>query len=105
MTAVLSSVITLALAYLIWALAARRRLERRIAELESHLDRQLEEFRERLGETIRERVRQGVLDGVASIPTAKLLRGAGRTVTDSAGELIRGGLDAILGRPGDQDES
>jgi hypothetical protein len=79
-TAVLSSLLTLALAYWWIDRLLRRRLERRMDELQ-----------EELGAALQERVRRGVVEGVASIPSTAVLKGTGQTLTATAGDLLRGG--------------
>jgi len=89
-TALLSSACTLGAAWWLWERRLRSRLDHRIAELRG-------EVNEELGETIRRQVRQGILDGVAAIPSGELLRNTQRGLTDTAAELVRGGLSSILG--------
>lgn len=92
-TAALSSLFTLALAWWVWERRLADRIERRLAgSLES------------LGETVRLKVRQGVLEALADAPSLEVIGGAGRTMAGSAADLLRGGLDVILGSPTDADE-
>ena len=86
LTALLSSVLTLALAY--WLV--ERHLKRR-------LDLRLKELQEEFGAALQERVRRGVVEGVASIPSTEVLRGTGQTLSAVAGDLVRSGLDSLLG--------
>jgi len=86
LTAVLSSVLTLALAYWIVNRRLKRRLEQRWNELQ-------EEF----GTMIQERVRRGVVEGVASIPSTEVLKGTSQALTATAGDLVKSGLDTLLG--------
>lgn len=93
-TALLSSLLTLALAYWWIDRHLKRRLERRWSQLQ-----------EELGAELQERVRRGVVEGVASIPSAEVLKGTGQALSATAGDLVRSGLDAFLGgRTGDRDE-
>ena len=93
-TAVLSSLLTLALVYWWIDRHLKRRLERRWSEMQ-----------EELGAELQERVRRGVVEGVASIPSAEVLKGTGQALSVSAGELVRSGLDAFLGsRSSDGDD-
>jgi len=85
LTAVLSSVLTLALAYWFVDRRLKRRLEQRMTELQ-------EEF----GTMIQERVRRGVVEGVASIPSAEVLKGTGQTLSATAADLVRNSLDTLL---------
>lgn len=91
-TAVLSSALTLGVAWWLWERRLRRRLETR-------LEARLAGVREELGETIRQRVRQGILDGVAAIPSAEVIRGTQKSLADAAAELVRGGVSSLLGGP------
>ena len=89
--ALLSSLFTVALAWLVFERRVRGPLERRLADLQ-----------ERLGETIRRQVRQGILDGVASLPTSDLIQKAQRAMTDTAADFLRGGLGVLMGEPPDR---
>ena len=93
LTAVLSSVCTLGLAALVFHLYLRRRVE-------AEKDR----LRREWGATVQERVRRGVVEGVESLPSTEVIRGAGRTLTDTAMDLVRRGLDT-LAEPSDGSES
>lgn len=92
-TACLSSAFTLGLAWWIWERRLRKRLEDEI-----------ERLAEVLGETVRERVRQGALDAAADLPSMEVIGGVSRTVADTAVDLLRGGLDTILGPSTDPEE-
>ena len=85
-TAVLSSLLTLALAYWYFDRRLKRRLDQRLTELQ-------EEF----GSVIQERVRRGVLEGVASIPSAEVLKDTGQTLSAAAGDLVRNSIGTLLG--------
>jgi hypothetical protein len=84
-TAVLSSVLTLALAYWLIETHLKRRVELRVKELQ-----------EELGSIIQERVRRGVVEGVASIPSTEVLKGTGQTLSATAADLVRNSLDSLL---------
>ena len=84
-TAVLSSLLTLALAYWYFDRRLKRRLDQRLTELQ-------EEF----GSVIQERVRRGVLEGVASIPSTEVLKDTGQTLSGAAGDLVRNSLGTLL---------
>ena len=84
-TAVLSSLLTLVLAYWYFDRRLKRRLDQRLTELQ-------EEF----GSVIQERVRRGVLEGVASIPSAEVLKDTGQTLSAAAGDLVRNSLGTLL---------
>lgn len=92
-SALLSSGLTLGLAWWIW----RRRLAAR-------LETRLEELGVELAETVRAGVRQGVLEGIADAPSLEVISGAGRTMAESAVEALKGGLDTILGPSPDRKE-
>jgi len=85
-TAVLSSVLTLALAYWFVEKHLKRRFELRLKELQ-----------EELGSALQERVKQGVVEGVASIPSTEVLKGTGQALSATAGDLVRSGLETLLG--------
>jgi hypothetical protein len=85
-TAVISSLLTLAL--------AARLIERRYRV---RLDQEKERFLAALGDTVEQRVRQGVVDGIKSLPSPEMVRWTREAVTDAAGELVRGGLSSLLG--------
>ena len=86
LTAGLSSVLTLALAYWLVEKHLKRRLEL-----------QMKELQEELGSALQERVRQGVVEGVASIPSTEVLKGTSQALTATAGDLVKSGLDTLLG--------
>lgn len=93
-TALLSSLLTCGVAYVI----VRRRLQPR-------LERRVEQALEQLGETIEERVRQGVTDGLKSVSAPEVARWTRGAVSDAAADLVKGGLSSLLGdghKPGDK---
>ena len=92
-TAVLSSLLTLVLAYWWLDRHLRQRLEHR-----------MEELQEELGVALQERVRRGVVEGVASIPSTEVLKGTGQTLTATAGDLVRSGLSTFLGTGSDDSD-
>jgi len=89
-TAVLSSALTVWLLQWVYENRIRDELE---AEINSRLQAALAQFEE----VLQERVRQGVVDGVSAIPSVEVLAGASRTMTDTAAEIVKGGLSAFLG--------
>ncbi|MDY7094938.1 MAG: hypothetical protein SX243_18345 [Acidobacteriota bacterium] len=96
-TAVLSSALTLTVAYLFF--------QRRWEEEQQKLEQRLEEAIEELGIVIEDRVRRGVLDAIRQIPSAEVLSGTTRTVAQTGADLVGYGLSALLGRkPKDRGE-
>jgi len=94
LTAVVSSLLTLGLAYWILKRRFQDRLEARLAEI-----------REEFGREIQLRVREGIVDGVTSLPSAEVLGRTQRTVTGTAADLFRAGLGTLFGTPeADTDE-
>ncbi|MCG8462570.1 MAG: hypothetical protein MI919_40310 [Holophagales bacterium] len=89
--ALLSSLITLALAYGIFVRVLRPRLE-------EHVDRQVQTAIEDLGKEVEARVKRGVVDGVASLPSTEVLAGATRTAARSGVDLM-GTLLGVGRRP------
>lgn len=91
LTAVLSSILTLALAWY----AFRHHLQER-------LDAALSERLQDLGEIIEQRVRKGVLDAVADIPSTDVIKDTTRTMTRTGASL----LSVLMGGPlkGSDDE-
>lgn len=81
LTALLSSVLTLALGY--WWF--ERYLKDEILE---HVDRHVDETIAELGREVEIRVKQGVVDGVASLPSSEVLAGATRTAARSGADLV-----------------
>ena len=96
LTAAVTSLLTVAL--------VGRFMRRRF---EAAARREVEAMLRRFGDTVEERVRTGVLAAVKSLPSGDLVRWTRETVTDAAGELVRGGLSSLLGDapPGRQDPS
>ena len=80
-TAVLSSALTLGIAY--WAF--ERHFKQQILD---HIDEQVDKTLEELGQAVEERVKQGVIDGVASIPSSEVIAGATRTAARSGVDLV-----------------
>ena len=44
------------------------------------------------------------MEGVASLPSTEVLRGTGQTLTSTAGDLVKSGLDTLLGGRGEDPE-
>jgi hypothetical protein len=89
-TALLSSLFTLGLAYLVFDRVLRERLE-------EHIDQQVEQAAEEIGREIEERVKRGVMEGVtegvSALPSTEVITGATRTAARSGIDF----LGAILG--------
>ncbi len=100
--AVLSSVLTLALAYYFFEHRYKQRL---LKEIDQLADAQRQRFKEVLdeevekaGETIETRVRQGVLDAVASLPTSEVIQETTQSVVRTGVDLVEAGLSTFLGK-------
>ncbi|MEM7480212.1 MAG: hypothetical protein AAF481_03465 [Acidobacteriota bacterium] len=75
-----------------------------VPDLEERLGRTLATSGEEVGDQIREKVRLGVLDAVRDLPTTEILRGAQRSVVDTATGIVKDGLTTLLGdRPSRRD--
>ena len=104
-TAVLSSVGTLALAYLLFRWRWRQRLEAELAtrshaamvELEVRLEAVGERLRERLGETVETGVRSGIAAAIKDLPSSDLVKDTTRSVARTGAELLGEGLNALFG--------
>ena len=84
-TAVLSSLLTLALVYLIWSRRLRPRLERR---MEATLDA--------FGDALRQQVRDGVVEGLQSISAKEVLAGTRKAISRTAEQVVKGGLVSLF---------
>ena len=87
-TAVLSSLLTVAISWFAFQRFARRDLERQIDEAIAELGDEVEA-------RVRRGVREGVREGVASLPSAEVIADATRTAARSGVDLLGG----LLGRP------
>ena len=92
-TAVLSSLLTIALAVLLFRGYAER-VEQR---LEQRLHDKLAQTAEEVGETIEVRLRKVVRDAVGDFKAASLAAGATRTVATTGAELVQEGLRILMG--------
>jgi hypothetical protein len=81
---------------------ASRHIERHYVPL---LRQAVDKALERLGDVVEERVRKGVVEGITSIPSPDLVRKTREAVTDAAGDLVRGGIGALLGDGPPKDKS
>ena len=94
-TAVLSSLLTVGLAGVVFRRIAGRMEER----LEARLQERLAEIAEEVGETIEARLRSVVRDAVRDFKQASLASGATRTVATTGAELVQEGLRILMGGP------
>ena len=81
LTALLSSLLTLGLGYLIF----EKYLKDQLLE---HVDLHLDEASERIGREVEQRVKKGVVEGVASISSTEVIAGATRTAARSGVDLV-----------------
>lgn len=117
-TAALSSIGTLALAYLLFRLFRRRWQERLDAEfasrraavleeMEARLEAVGERLRERLGKTVEDGVRSGIAAALKDLPSSDLVKDTTRSVARTGAELLGEGLNVLFGsrdrRRGDPD--
>jgi len=99
--AVLSSALTLGLAYVFFEKRYKQRLQREIDErVEEYLasfQAVLDEEVEKVGSTIEARVRKGVLDAVAALPSSEVIQGTTQSAVQTGVDLMEAGLQAFLG--------
>ncbi len=84
-TAVISSLLTLALVYMLWSRRLRPRLERR-------LEATLETF----GDVLRQQVRDGVVQGLQSISAKEVMTGTRKAISRTAEQVVKGGLVSLF---------
>jgi hypothetical protein len=84
-TAVFSSLLTLALVYLLWSRRLRPRLEKR-----------MEAMVEAFGDALRQQVRDGVVDGLQSISAKEVLTGTRKAISRTAEQVVKGGLVSLF---------
>ncbi len=99
--AVLSSALTLGVAYYFFERHYKKRLEK---ELDEKADEYQERFQEvldaevqKVGTVIETKVRKGVLDAVASIPSSEVIQGTTQSVVQTGVDLVEAGLETFLG--------
>ncbi len=104
--AVISSVLTLALAYWLFDRHYKARL---MKEIDQRADAHRERFQEvldqevdKVGKTIETRVRQGVLDAVASLPSTEVIQETTQSVVRTGVDLVEAGLSTFLGKKPDR---
>ena len=98
--AMLSSALTLSLAFYFFERRYKDQLRR---EIEERADETIEQLRqvldaevEKAGDMVEERVRQGVLKAVASIPSSEVLQGTTQNVVQTGVDLVEAGLNTFL---------
>ena len=67
--------------------------------LKSRVSAAVDEKIEQLGATMEARVKNGIKEGVAAIPSAEVIRGTTRTMTETGVDIIGESLGAIFGKP------
>lgn len=99
-SAVAASLMTLAVAYLLFERSYKQRLRR---EVDQQVDLYRQQFQEildregvKLGNLIEERVRKGVVDGVRSLSSPEHLQETTQSVVKTGVDLAEAGLSAIL---------
>ena len=99
--AVLSSALTLGLAYCFFERHYKERLRKELDEQVDGYQRRFEEVLdheiERIGGVIETRVRKGVLDAVASIPSSEVIQETTQSVVRTGVDLVEAGLSTFLG--------
>jgi hypothetical protein len=94
-TAVLSSLLTVGLAVLVF-----RRLAKRIEErVEHRLEASLAKTAVEVGDAMEQRLRRVVGDAVREFRSASLAAGATRTAAATGAELLQEGLRLLMGGP------
>ncbi len=100
--AVVSSVLTLVLAYRYFDRYYKKRLMKEIDQrADDHRRRfqgMLDEEIEKAGKTVETRVRQGVLDAVASLPSSEVIQDTTQSVVQTGVDLVEAGLSTFLGK-------
>lgn len=85
--AILSSLLTLALAHFVLKAAWERRLR-------DAVDQAIRD----LGDEVEERVRRGVVEGVSAIPSEEVFARTRENLLRTAGSLVGEGLDRLAGK-------
>ena len=102
--AVLSSTLTLGLAYVVFEKRYKRRLQQEVDErVEDYLQSfrsTLDEEIEKAGKTLQARVRQGVLDGVAALPSSEVIQGTTQSAVRAGVDIVEAGIKTFLGGQG-----
>ncbi len=103
-SALLSSLMTLALGFYLFDRHYKQRL---LAEIDERADAYQERFEgvleeegEKLGENIETRVRQGVLDAFASLPSTEVIQETTQSVVQTGVDLMEAGFSTFLGGKG-----
>jgi|GEM_PF-3294382 len=90
-TALLSSFLTIAIAYYIIKQQIQTHAEERINQI-------ITQFENEIGPIIEARVKQGVRDGVASIPSREVIRETTRTIAKTGADIVGDTLKPLLNR-------
>ena len=93
LTALLSSALTVGLAWWLYQRRLKTELDAQLATAVEEVDGKLKEALQALGDIVEERVKRGVVTGVASLPSTEVLAGT----TKSVAELASKGLSALFG--------
>ena len=100
-SALLSSGLTLTLAFLLFDRSYKRRLQReideRLAAFVRDLQRAIDQEVVKAGDLIETRVRQGMLEAIANIPSPQVIQKTTDTVVKTGVDLVEAGLNTFLG--------
>ena len=99
--AMLSSALTLGVAYYFFERHYKQRLEKeldeKVGEVQQRFQEVLDAEVEKVGTVIETKVRKGVLDAVASIPSSEVIQGTTQSAVQTGVDLVEAGLEAFLG--------
>ncbi len=84
-TALLSSLLTLAIAQYVFNKKFKN-------QYESGLAKAIEQFKQEVGPEIEARVKQGVLEGIKSLPSKEILRDTTRSIAKTGLDIVGDGL-------------
>lgn len=94
-TAVLSSLLTVTLAFLWFRYRTRPSLMR---QLDDEFRERLQEASEVIGERVEDSVRQGLVEGVSALPTREVLEGTTRTLAKTSAEMVEDRVNRLFRR-------
>lgn len=101
--AVLSSALTLGVAYVFfekrYKLRLQREVDERVADYQESFRGVLDEEVDKVGEVIEARVRKGVLDAVAALPSSQVIQETTQSAVQTGVDLVEAGLKTFLGGP------
>ncbi len=99
--AVLSSALTLGVAYVFlekrYKLQLQREVDERVADYLESFRGVLDEEVDKVGEVIEARVRKGVLDAVAALPSSQVIQETTQSAVQTGVDLVAAGLKTFLG--------